>query len=469
MYQVTFCARLAYLCGVHTLILTNAAGGCIPNQKAGSVVIMTDYIRDVNYNVLNHSANDQMFGVRHMKCDKLLDKNITNLLLTTAKECEFPYYCGTYWWCMGPCYETASQIRFSIKTGAQCVGMSTVPSILAAKNIGLRVAAMSLCTNVAAGLADEELNHDIVVENAKAAAVGFTSFVEQSLLKIDDPSSYNSYQFESNNNLHDLKLNLSNLSMDIDTTSFDEYIYPRKYLGTYDALYKDIAYLRKFLSNVLDLKVTTNPDMAGIPQSRSLSATPKSNDTSQKKTSSSSSQSLQSKHKEFQAPIDFAPQKHLRPHTHKYHTLKGKNVLNSNQFTENIQNRNGPIPIWILHDPFKFDTATLQCPIAVPLKTLWGFSSLTTSASARNAILNFGFDQHYNLIVVIVGLSLGGFSFDECNYIINLLYGILGHKNLYFTNMFYAFPSKTMYSDDEGLCSLFIFLLSISTSPINKL
>eukprot|EP01084_Bolivina_argentea_P138442 243720_1 len=66
MFQVTFCARLAYLCGVHTLILTNAAGGCIPNQQPGSVVVLSDFIRDVNYTVLGHSANEGMFGVRHM-------------------------------------------------------------------------------------------------------------------------------------------------------------------------------------------------------------------------------------------------------------------------------------------------------------------------------------------------------------------------------------------------------------------
>lgn len=421
MYQVTFCARLAYLCGVHTLILTNAAGGCIPNQRAGSVVIMTDYIRDVNYHVLNHSANDQMFGVRHMKCNNLLDKNITNLLLSTAKETKFPYYSGTYWWCLGPCYETSSQIRFSIKTGAQCVGMSTVPSILAANNIGLRVAAMSLCTNVAAGLADEELNHDIVVENAKLAAHGFTNFVEQALLKIDNPDSYNSFQFESNN-LHDLKLNLSKLSMDIDTATFDEYIYPRKYIGTYNEIYKDIAYLRNFLSNILDLKININDsnNISSLPQK--TQKTPKTPPQIQKT-----------------QKIDFAP--------HQYHTIKGNDIIINR---DKIQNRDGPIPIWILHDPFQFDTATLQCPIAVPLKTLSGWKAITTSFSAQNAILNFGFDQYYNLIVVIIGLSLSGFSFDESNYIINLLYGVLGHKNLYFTNMFYAFPTKTMYSDDDG-------------------
>ena len=417
MYQVTFCARLAYLCGVHTLILTNAAGGCIPNQEAGSVVIMTDYVRDVNFNVLKHSANDQMFGVRHMKCNKLLDETITQTLINSAKETMFPNYKGTYWWCNGPCYETAAQVRFCIRTGAQSVGMSTVPSILAANNIGLRVAAMSLCTNVAAGLADEELNHAIVCENAQAAAVGFSKFVSDALLKIDDPEEY-TQPFDS-----DLKLNLSKLAMNIDTASFDEHIFPRKFIGTYHELYRDISFVRGFMSNVLDLSIN-----ADKPKSHRI-------------------ESVQEMSASFGA---------------------------KKKFTENIQNRDGPIPIWILHDPFKFDATSLQCPISIPLKTLKGFDAVSTTASARNAILNFGFDANYNLIVVVVGLRLEGFSFDECNFVINLLYGVLGHKNLYFTNMFYAFPTKTMYSE-EGMfpiraCSLslsyLILLLRLSNLPM---
>lgn len=187
MYQVTFCARLAYLCGVHTLILTNAAGGCIPHQQAGSVVITTDFIRDLNYTVLAHSANDSMFGSRHMKANELVDPKLTQLLIETAKETKFPNYSGTYWMCLGPCYETGEMVQFCINSGAHAVGMSTVPSVLAAKNMGLRVAAMSLCTNVAAGLEDEELSHAVVVQNAKNAEKGFGTFVKQALLKMDDP------------------------------------------------------------------------------------------------------------------------------------------------------------------------------------------------------------------------------------------------------------------------------------------
>eukprot|EP01084_Bolivina_argentea_P149755 261589_1 len=461
MYQVTFCARLAYLCGCHTLILTNAAGGCIPNQEAGSVVIMTDYIRDVNYTILAHSSNDQMFGVRHMKCNKVLDNQLTQMLITTAKECDFPYYSGTYWWCMGPCYETASQIQFSIQTGAHAVGMSTVPSILAAHNIGLRVAAMSLCTNVAAGLADEILCHDVVISNAEAAAVNFTNFVEAALLKITSPNN-NDMMNDYHSQLDNFKLNLSQLTMNIDTASFDEFIFPRKYIGTYSDLYKDIAFIRSFLSNVLDLNISpmkkkkSTHNIQRMPpaiETAVSSITPpgggnekqfKFDNTSEKKT------------KEFQAPIDFAPpaiKVRSQSHGHVSHTFSSSHHNKSFQMkghiVENIRNRDGPIPIWILHDPFKFDTTRLQCPISVPLKTLSGFNCIITSTSARNAILNFGFDSHYNLIVVIVGLQLGGFSFDECNYIINVLYGVLGHKNLYFTNMFYAFPTKTMYSEEK--------------------
>lgn len=111
MYQCTFCVRLAYLCGCHTIILTNASGGCIPNQEAGSVVIMTDYIRDVDYRILDHSANDPMFGTRHQRGDDLIDQQLIAFFEETAKECHFTYYLGNYWWCHGPCYETKTQIQ----------------------------------------------------------------------------------------------------------------------------------------------------------------------------------------------------------------------------------------------------------------------------------------------------------------------------------------------------------------------
>jgi len=481
MFQVTFCARLAYLCGVHTMILTNAAGGCIPKQLPGSVVIVKDYVRDVYFTVLNHSANDCMFGVRHMKCDKLLDEEITNLFVRKAKECKFPYYTGCYWWCTGPTYETASQIRYSIKAGAQCVGMSTVPSILAAKSIGLRVAVLSLCTNVAAGLADEELNHNVVVANAKAASVEFGNFVEQSLLEIADPTDYFAPA--------QVKLNLTRLDTRIDIASFDEFIFPRACLAKYDELYRDIIHLRSFLSNVLDLSLAEVDEhgRSGKPGTFSFPNSPGMIDfvddivpdlplLGQGDQASVSAPHLHQFEQDIGTPIDFAdfvPDK-SRPENDADAVIEDYvgdglpdekplirtasstgnygNDYASNWITdrlEKIKNRDGPIPVWILHDPFTFDSTTLQAPIAVPVKTLSGFNSVSTSASARNAILNFGLDSHYNLVVVIVGLALEGFSFDECNYIINLLYGIIGHKNMYFTNMFYAFPTRTMYSDGQ--------------------
>ena len=206
--------------------------------------------------------------------------------------------------------------------------------------------------------------------------------------------------------LKELKLNLSRLAMEVDPSTVDELIFPRKMIATYDQLYCDIMSVRGLLSKVIpnmDLNVTSSSKSSG---GFGLSA-------------------------------------------------KGINekVSNEQQNGMNaVRNREGPIPIWVLHDPFTFDTTTLRCPMAIPLRTLHGFAAISTTATGRNAILNFGFDGQRNLIVVITGLTLSGFSFDECNFVINMLYCVLGHKNLYFTNMFYAFPTRTMYSEsDDGM------------------
>ncbi|ETO10437.1 purine phosphorylase family protein [Reticulomyxa filosa] len=122
MYQIVFCTRLAYLVGCHTMILTNSSGGCIPHQKPGSVVIVNDFIRSAYYKVLNHSASDAMFGVRHPRGDHLLDPDLISLFGKVAEEMNFPHYFGSYWWACGPVYETAAQIRFIIACDGASVG-----------------------------------------------------------------------------------------------------------------------------------------------------------------------------------------------------------------------------------------------------------------------------------------------------------------------------------------------------------
>ena len=112
--------------------------------------------------------------------------------------------------------------------------------------------------------------------------------------------------------------------MDIDPATFDEYIFPRKDIGTYDALYRDIAYLRNFLSNVIDLKVNTDPGK-GDTGKGTVTILPSTSE----EPSSDNKPAASSKRKQFQTPIDYAPKSAsstesvtpLRPQTHKYHSL----------------------------------------------------------------------------------------------------------------------------------------------------
>lgn len=384
MYQVVFCARLAFLVGCHTMILTNSSGGCIPNQKPGSVVILKDYVRDVNYHVLNHSANDVMFGRRHLPGTKTIDQGLAKILGQVAEQVNFPYYFGTYWYVMGPTYETGSQVQHIIKLGGSCVGMSTVPSILACANIGLRTCCLALCTNVAAGLSDEPLNHSVVVREANLAKKGFGAYVEKCILSIPDPG-VNSSTFQ-------LKLNerINYITENNNGIVWDSELYKRVNLGTYKDIYKDIIYIRSFLGNLLEINVGFG-----------------GKDTSSIKDNKDSKKLL-------------------------------------------IANREGPIPIWLLHHPFTMNVRHFECPIAFPLKTLInGWTKIAVSSSAQEAVLYFMLDSNKNLIVVLQGLQLEGLAFSEANYVINLLYGVIGHKNLYFMNVFTAFDTKNIYDKEE--------------------
>ena len=434
MYQCTFCARMAYFLGCHTIILTNAAGGAIKHQTPGSVVIMTDYIRDVYYNVMNHSRNDSMFGNTYATGNNLFDKELINIFESTANEVKFPYYKGCYWWSSGPAYETSTQIQYIIKSGGHAVGMSTVPSLMASNNLGLRVGCLSLCTNVAAGLADEPLSHDIVVAEAAKAGKSFSNFVEKSLLKIKDPSNWKEPKIGG--------IKLINYNKPY---IFNDDLFPRKYLTTYHDLYKDISFLRSFLTNILDLEMElddtelkddtfplTSETVSGSISSVNLWDMKNLNNdvaTLQQNVSSITDMSeLSMIGNELQGNFNFS-------------------VL-SNDGTLVTRNRKGPIVVWLLHEPFTYDKSNLMCPIVFPLDLLPGWNKISSSSSGKQTKVYFGLDRNSNFIVIVTGLGLEGWRFDESNYFINLIYGVVGHKNIFFFNLFYSFDVNKLYNQE---------------------
>ncbi len=163
MRDIAFPIRVLKLLGIKTLIVTNAAGGVNTYFSVGDLMLITDHINFLGTNPLI-GKNADSFGPRF--CD--MSKTYTPALRETAKKaaakCGMTLREGVYIACTGPSYETPAEIRAFRLLGADAVGMSTVPEVIAASHCGLPVLAISLITNMAAGVLDQPLSGEEVIE-----------------------------------------------------------------------------------------------------------------------------------------------------------------------------------------------------------------------------------------------------------------------------------------------------------------
>ncbi len=161
--------RALRLAGCDTLVLTNAAGGLNADFSPGSLMMLADHINMTSVNPLA-GANDNRFGPRFLDMTEAYDQDLRQRLAVTAKTLGITLNEGVYIAVLGPNFETPAEIRAFRTLGADAVGMSTVPECLVARHCGMRVAAISTITNLAAGMTDEELSHDqSLAVGAKAA------------------------------------------------------------------------------------------------------------------------------------------------------------------------------------------------------------------------------------------------------------------------------------------------------------
>lgn len=141
--------------GIERLILTNAAGSLEPEMGPGSVMLITDHINFSGTNPLIGEATDRRF----VGLTEAYDKDIRAAIEKAAADTGTPLFKGVYMWFSGPTFETPAEIRMARVFGANAVGMSTVPEVIIARFLGLRVAAASVITNLAAGMTGAELSH----------------------------------------------------------------------------------------------------------------------------------------------------------------------------------------------------------------------------------------------------------------------------------------------------------------------
>lgn len=180
MEEVVLPIRALAAIGVEILFLSNASGGINPDFHPGELVVISDHINLSGRNPLV-GPNLSELGPRFPDMGNAYDKELREILYTVGKKHEVELKSGVYCSVLGPSYETPAEIRMLRILGADLVGMSTVPEVIAANHIGLKVAAVACVTNYAAGIKEEKLDHADVKKVAEKAMIGFAKVLTETI------------------------------------------------------------------------------------------------------------------------------------------------------------------------------------------------------------------------------------------------------------------------------------------------
>jgi purine-nucleoside phosphorylase len=167
--------RVMAALGAGTLIVTNAAGGVNPELRAGDLMLMDDHINFMFQNPL--TGRVQQGDLRFPDMSAPYDRALQQAAERVARENGLTLKRGVYLAVSGPSYETPAEIRMYKQLGADAVGMSTVPEVIAARAMGVRVLGISLITNAAAGITGEPLTHQEVIDAGEEARPRFAALV----------------------------------------------------------------------------------------------------------------------------------------------------------------------------------------------------------------------------------------------------------------------------------------------------
>lgn len=198
MQDTVFPVRVMHHMGIHTLIVTNAAGGLNPEYAVGDLMILNDHINFPGMAGLHplKGPNDERYGPRFLALSDAYDQELRARAYATAKRLNISrsIHEGTYVYVSGPTYESRAEVRFLKTAGGDAVGMSTVPEIIVARHCGIKVLAMSLITNkcvderppsardnAEAALSVGKAEHQEVIDAANSAAKDVESLVIEML------------------------------------------------------------------------------------------------------------------------------------------------------------------------------------------------------------------------------------------------------------------------------------------------
>jgi purine-nucleoside phosphorylase len=182
--EVAFPIRVFARMGVRAVVLTNAAGGINREYREGALVVLSDHINLQGHNPLI-GANDDRLGLRHPDMTDAYNAEFRQFALEESPRLDGNVHEGIYAAVAGPSFETPSEIRFLRAIGADLVGMSTVPEVIAARHAGMEVLAISCVTNMAAGITGEKITAEEVIETGERVRGKFLALLKAVLPKMD--------------------------------------------------------------------------------------------------------------------------------------------------------------------------------------------------------------------------------------------------------------------------------------------
>ena len=176
MHEVMFLSRVIGRLGIRQLIVTNAAGGVNTSYVAGDLMLISDHINMMGLNPLR-GPNIEALGVRFPDMTEAYPESLRAIARGVAKEQGLEVKEGVYLALSGPTYETPAEIRAFRVLGADAVGMSTVPEVIAMAHMNIPVLGISCITNMAAGILKQKLTHQEVIDTTMRVQKQFTDLV----------------------------------------------------------------------------------------------------------------------------------------------------------------------------------------------------------------------------------------------------------------------------------------------------
>jgi len=170
-----FPVRVLHALGATTLIVSNAAGGARATLTPGTIMLLTDHVNFMFRNPLVGALEDG--DVRFPDMSEPYDSELRTLAHRVARDQRMTLAEGVYFAELGPSYETRAEVRMLARLGADAVGMSTVPEVIVARALGMRVLGLSCITNLACGLADAPITHAEVIETTARVATQLQQLV----------------------------------------------------------------------------------------------------------------------------------------------------------------------------------------------------------------------------------------------------------------------------------------------------